>query len=439
VGAGVAARRARVIGRYRWWIGSLLFASTVVNYVDRQTLSVLAPTLKGEFRWSNQDLALVLIAFRVAYAVMQALSGRLLDRIGTRLGLTIAVAWYSAVAMLTSLANGLYGFCAARFLLGAGEAANWPAATKAVSEWFPKRERGWAVALFDSGSSVGAAVAPALVLWLLVHLGSWRPAFAVTGALGFLWLIAWRRSYHPPESHPRLDPAERRMILADRAEDVPGAAGRGDDGAATSVRELLKRRQTWGAIAARALTDPVWFMITDWFAVYLVAKGFRLEDTAAGFWVPFLAADLGNFFGGGASSVLIRRGVPVGRARKALIVTGALGVLALVPTAFLSGFTPLVVCFAVATFSYATMSTMALALPADLFQARAVASVAGMAGTAAGIGTIASTYLVGVIADRFSFAPILVGASGVPLLAALLVLALVRNTAASGRGVLKAI
>jgi len=425
-------------GHYRWWIGGLLFLSTVINYLDRQTLSVLAPSLKIEFSWSNQDFALIIIAFRVAYAVMQTVSGRVLDRIGTRNGLTLSVLWYSSVAVLTSLATGLRSFCGFRFLLGAGEAANWPGATKAVSEWFPRRERGWAVALFDSGSSVGAAVAPALVLFLTAHFGGWRPAFVVTGVLGFLWVIVWRSSYHPPETHPKITEAERAMILADRAAEhaeTPHEQGE----RLPHWSELLRLRQTWGVIAARGLTDPVWFMIADWFAIYLVAKGFNLQETATGFWVPFLAADLGNFFGGGFSSWLIRRGWPVGRARRLVIVAGGLGVLALVPAAFASSFLLLMACFAVATFSYAAMSTMALSLPADLYQSRAVASVSGMSGTAAGLGTIGATYLIGIVADRFSFTPILLVASVIPLVGAAVVLLLVRNTAASGRGLVKVI
>jgi MFS transporter, ACS family, hexuronate transporter len=425
-------------GRLRWWIGGLLFLSTVVNYLDRQTLSVLAPRLKTEFSWTNQDFALIVIAFRVAYAVMQTVSGRLVDRLGTRNGLTVSVAFYSLAAILTSRANSLVAFCGFRFLLGAGEAANWPAATKAVSEWFPRRERGWAVALFDSGSSIGAALAPALVLLLVGHFGGWRPAFVLVGLLGFAWLVLWRRNYHPPEQHPRISATERALILAERA-DEGGVETDAAVQAPPSYRTLLSLPQTWGAIAARGLTDPVWFMIADWFAIYLVAKGFNLEQTAAGFWVPFLAADLGNFFGGGFSSWLIRRGWPVGRARKAVIVGGALGVLALRPAAFLSSFTALLGCFALATFSYAAMSTMALSLPADLFHSRAVASVSGLSGTGAGLGTIGATYLIGVVADRFSFRPILVVSSVVPLAAALCVLALVRNTAASGRGLVKAI
>ena len=425
-------------GNYRWAIGGLLFASTVINYIDRQTLSVLAPGLKTEFHWSNQDFALIVIAFRLAYAVMQTVSGRLIDRLGTRNGLSFAVLWYSVAAILTSFASGLASFCAFRFLLGAGEAANWPAATKAVSEWFPRRERGWAVALFDSGSSIGAAIAPALVVFLIGHFAGWRPAFVITGCLGFVWLLVWRRHYHPPETHPTVSEAERRMILEDRAAEVAEDAVAEPEAPPTYGR-LLGLRQTWGTIASRALTDPVWFMIADWFAIYLVAKGFNLAETAAGFWVPFLAADLGNFFGGGLSSHLIRRGWPVGRARRAVILLGGTGVLALIPAAFMSSFLPLVACFAVATFSYAALSTNAIALPADLYRSRAVATVAGLAGTGAGLGTIGSTYLIGVVADRFSFTPILVVSSVIPLLAALLVLALVRNTRESGQGLVKVI
>src|SRR5262249_27211787 len=183
----------------RWWIGGLLFASTVINYIDRQTLNVLAPYLKAEYRWSNSDFALIVIGFRLSYAVVQLVGGRLVDVLGTRLGLGLAVAWYSLIAMLTSVANGLGSFCAFRFLLGAGEAANWPGATKAVSEWFPAKERGIAVALFDSGSAIGGAVAPALVVWLFHAFGTWRPAFLITGALGFLWLAAWMAMYRRPE------------------------------------------------------------------------------------------------------------------------------------------------------------------------------------------------------------------------------------------------
>jgi ACS family hexuronate transporter-like MFS transporter len=415
----------RPIQNLRWWIGGLLFASTVINYIDRQTLSALAPFLKQEYHWTNEDYALIVIAFRIAYAIGQTVLGRLMDRIGTRLGLTITVACYSTVAMLTSLAGGLRSFIGFRFLLGLGESPNWPAATKAVAEWFPKHERGWAVALFDSGSSIGAAIAPALVIWLYHTCGGWRPAFLLTGTLGFLWIIAWRMLYHPPETHPRLGEEERRMILADRREndDAPDAAPT----PRPKLLELLRLPQTWGVIIARSFTDPVWFFIADWFMIFLVAKGFKPESTLIAFWIPFVAADLGNFAGGGFSSWLIRRGWSVGRARKMVVICGGLGMTLLIPAIPLTNLFAIAGLFAVATFAYAAFSTMALVLPSDLYKSGSVATVSGLCGTAAGILTIGSTFLIGRFSERYSFTPILIAASIIPLVGAVLVLLLVRN------------
>jgi MFS transporter, ACS family, hexuronate transporter len=418
-------------GRLRWWIGGLLFASTVINYLDRQTLSVLGPYLKQDYGWNNEQFALVVISFRAAYSIGQTVWGRVIDRIGTRRGLTITVVWYSLAAMLTSLAGGLRSFMVFRFLLGAGESANWPAATKAVSEWFPRSERGWAVALFDSGSSIGGAIAPVLVVGLYHLFGGWRPAFVITGMLGFVWLVAWRFLYYPPESHPRLGDAEREMILRDRAEEE---AEEPRGGPAPGWRELLRLRRTWAVIAARAFTDPVWFFITDWFAIYLLTKGINPEQGLLAFWIPFVAADLGNFFGGGVSSWLIRRGWPVLRARKAVVVFGGLGMAMLIPTVLTSNLFALAGLFAVSTFAYAAFSTMALVLPSDLFPSSSVATVSGLSGTGAGLGTILSTFLIGYVADHYSFAPILVGASVVPLVGMALVLLLARGGPAGRAG-----
>src|SRR6266481_640257 len=207
----------RIIPSLRWWIGGILFASTVINYIDRQTLSILAPFLKQDYHWTNVDYANIAIAFRIAYSIGQTVCGRLMDRVGTRRGLTISVTWYSFVSVLTSLANGLSSFAFFRFLLGAGESANWPGASKTVSEWFPKGERGLAAALYDSGSSVGGAVAPFLILPVYLRSG-WRIAFVIPGMLGFLWLIVWRRMYHLPQDHPRISDAECQMILTETQE-----------------------------------------------------------------------------------------------------------------------------------------------------------------------------------------------------------------------------
>jgi len=367
--------------------------------------------------WSNSDFALLVIAFRAAYAIFQPVSGRLLDRLGTRRGLSLAVLWYSGVAVATSLATGLRSFAAFRFLLGAGEAANWPGATKAVSEWFPKSERGLAVAIFDSGSAVGGAIAPVLVIWLYSAFGRWRPAFVITGLLGTAWLVVWRLVYPTgPIAVVRADDFGEDHFEEDRGH---------------SWAALLRRKETWGIVLGKALTDPVWFFVTDWFAIYLVSKGFKLEDTLLGFWIPFLAADLGNFAGGGLSSYCIRRGWPVLRARKLVVLLGGIGMTLLIPTVAISNFTVIIALFAAATFSYAAWSTMGLTFPADLYPSNAVATVSGMSGAAAGIGTIISTFLIGKVTDRYSFEPVLIGASLLPVVATVLVFVLIRPSANS--------
>ena len=408
----------------RWWIGGLLFASTIINYVDRQTLSVLAPFLKNEYHWTNTDFATVLIAFRIAYTIGQSVCGRLLDWLGTRRGLTITVAFYSLVAMFTALANGIWSFRAFRFCLGAGESANWPGATKAVSEWFPAKERAWAVAMFDSGSSIGGAAAPFLVLYLYRAFGSWRPAFLITGCLGFLWLIAWRMLYHSPEQHPRLAEKELRYIQAGRSSPPPSDSSVALP--AVGWGQLLRYRQTWGIMLGRFLMDPYWFLIAEWFALYLISKGFQIEQSILGFWAPFLGADLGNFAGGALSSWWIARGWPVGKSRRAVLLIFGPSMLLLIPAVFVHSYVLLVLLFAYATFAYAAASTMFLALPADVFHTRAVASVSGLSGTAAGVGTLISTYLIGRITDKFSFEPIIIAASIVPCIATLVLVTMVR-------------
>ncbi len=406
--------------RVRWRIGALLFLSTTINYIDRQSLSALAPILKSDYQWTNEQFALVIIGFRAAYAIGQAVSGRVLDKIGTRNGLSLAVLWYSVAAMLTPLATGLKSLIGFRFLLGLGESANWPGATKAVSEWFPRRERGLAVALFDSGSAVGGAVAPVLVLSLYHTFGSWRPAFAIPGLLGLAWLVLWRRTYRSPEEHPAISEAERAMILEDRGRD------RLDLPKARWI-DVVKMRETWGIVIGKALTDPIWFFITDWFAVYLVSKKIRLEEGVLAFWIPFVAADAGNFLGGWISSLLVKRGWNVVRARKAVIVVCGLGMTLLIPAVWTSNVFALAGLFSISTLCYAAWSTMALTLPSDLYPNHWVATVSGLSGAGAGVGTIVSTLLIGWTADRYSFEPILIAASLIPLVATAAVLLLVRE------------
>ena len=426
------------IPRLRWWIAAALFASTIINYLDRQTLSLLAPFLKVQYHWSNTDYAYIVIAFRVAYTIGQTVFGRLMDRIGTRVGLTITVLWYSLVSVLTPLAGGLYSFAFFRFLLGAGESGNWPAATKAVSEWFPRQERGLAAAFYDSGSSVGGAIAPFIVLTIYFRWG-WQPAVIVPGLLGFAWIFVWRKIYHPPETHPRISDAERNMLARDKRDlEIAGVIR-------PRWRDLLKLPQTWGTIIARAFTDPVWFFVADWFPIYLVAKGIDLRSGFVAVWVPFIAADLGNFFGGIVSGWLIKRGWPLGKARKAVVVFGGIGVMLLIPTIFTTNLYAIVSLFALATFSYASFSTIANVLPSDLYESGSVATVSGMSGTAAGVGTIVAFDLIGRYSDARQamtthvFDPIMIIAGLIPFLGMLLVLLLVRNTDATKRGLVREI
>ncbi len=424
----------------RWWIAGILFASTAINYIDRQTLSLLAPYLKLQYQWTNSDYANIVIGFRIAYTIGQTVLGRLMDRLGTRRGLTTTVAWYSIVSVSTAIAQGLASFAGFRFLLGAGESANWPAATKAVSEWFPKRERALATAIFDSGSSIGGAVAPFVILPIYFRWG-WRPAFMVPGALGFVWLIAWRWLYYAPEVHPRISQSELQMIVGDKLEsDSPAPSPN-----RTRWRDLLKLPQTWGTIVARSFTDPVWFFVTDWFPIYLVAKGIELKSGLIAVWIPFIAADLGNFFGGGMSGYLIKRGWGLGKARKALVVFGGIGVTLLIPTILTTNLYLITFLFAFATFCYGSFTTIANVLPSDLYHSDSVASVSGLGGTGAGIGTIIAFKLIGYFSDSrramatHAFDPIVIVAGLVPFAGMILVLLLVRNTQATEDGLVRRI
>jgi len=432
----VSERRA--IPSLRWWIGAILFTSTVINYIDRQTLSLLAPYFKQDYHWTNTDYANIVVAFRVAYSIGQTVCGRLMDRLGTKRGLTLTVLWYSVVSILTPLARGFYSFLGFRFLLGAGESGNWPGATKAVSEWFPKHERGLATALFDSGSSIGGAVAPFLVLPLYFRWGT-GAAFAVPGLLGFLWLMAWRWLYYRPQEHPRVSPGELNMIVSDTG---------GNDATlrpAPKWRDLLKLPQTWGAIICRSFADPVYFFIADWFPIYLVAKGISLKSGLIAIWIPFVGADLGNFFGGWMSGHLIRRGWSVGRARKAMVVFGAIGMTLLIATIFTANLFALTLLFGLTTFCYGSYTTIANVLPSDLFFPESVASVSGLSGTGAAIGTIIVFELAGHLSDSrlatgtHLFDPLMILAGLIPFVGMILVLLLVRNTRATDQGFVRKI
>jgi len=414
--------------RLRWWIAWTLFFSTVINYINRQTLSVLAPVITQQFHLNHSQLSWVFSCFQLSYAGMWLIGGVLLDIIGTRIGLAIAVIWWSIISMLTGLANSLSQFAIFRFLLGIGEGCNWPGASKAVAEWFPAKERGIAVAIFDSGSSVGGAVAAITVPWVAITLG-WRYAFVVSGVLGFLWLALWLRVYYPLNRHPRLTSEERELIEA------------GSDTAKVSARAgagrwltLLKDSNTWGIVLGRSLTDPIWWFYVFWLPQYLSdARGFSLKQIAAFAWIPFVAADIGNFTGGLTSGFLIKRGMSTLRARKWVCVVSCLPVIAGIPAARTHNAYIALALIAFAVWGYASWSTMGLTFPSDLFPQDVVASVTGVSGLGAGLVSALFTLAVGKLVDRFSYYPAFFAAATMPLLATAAVLILLRPRQAVGR------
>ncbi len=404
----------------RWWIVWTLFGSTVINYINRQTLSVLAPVITQELHLTHTDLSKIFSTFQLSYAAMWLVGGVLLDIVGTRLGLALAVIWWSAVSMLNGLANSVASFSAFRFLLGIGEGCNWPGASKTVAEWFPAKERGIAVAIFDSGSSVGGAIAAIAVPWVAILLG-WRYAFVLSGILGLLWLGAWLFVYHPLERHPRVSPQERALIEAGR--DTPAASSR--RGAARWLG-LLRQPNVWGIILGRSLTDPIWWFYVFWLPQYLSdARGFSLKQIAAFAWLPFVAADIGNFTGGFVSGFLIKRGMPVVRARKWVCAISSLPILAGIPAATTHSAYWALAMISLAVWGYAAWSTMGLTFPSDLFPQDVVASVTGVSGLGAGLAGAAFTFAVGWLVDHYSYYPAFFAAATVPLLATASVLLLI--------------
>jgi ACS family hexuronate transporter-like MFS transporter len=416
-----AETRAMKTGNLRWRIILTCFLATTINYIDRQCLSVSAPAISKQFGFSNADYSSIIMSFLIAYTIMQAVSGRIIDKIGARLGMTLSVLVWSIAGMLHSLANGLWAFRIFRFLLGAGEAGNWPAATKVVSEWFPARERGLAVAIFDSGSSLGGILAPPLVIAITLHYG-WRMAFVAAGLLDFLWLGLWLRVYRRPEEHPRISSRELEMITTSRR------AEQENPGPRVRWISLLRISAVWGVILGRALTDCCWWFYVYWLPKYLSdARGFSLAEIGMFAWIPFVAVDFGNLSGGWLSGHFLRRGWTLNAARKTVMAIGVVGMVAGLPAGFTSSARLCLFLVAVATLSYSAWATMMLTLPTDLFESSAVASVSGLSGMGAGLGGIVFTWIIGRVADKFSYRPIFVAAGLLPLLAIVLVQVLIPN------------
>lgn len=426
------AIRPRSTGRVRWWIVWTLFFSTAINYISRQTFSVLAPLISAQFHLTHTELARILGAFQISYAVTWLLGGILLDAVGTRLGLAIAVVFWSLINILTAFASSAFGFASFRFLLGIGEGLNWPGASKAVADWFPRQERGLAVAIFDSGSSVGGAAAAVVIPIIALTVG-WRWAFVVSGGLGFLWLTMWLRIYHPLDRHPRVTASEVSLIRA--GQDTPRISTRSGPQRWLS---LIRDRNVWGIVLGRALTDPIWWFYVFWLPQYLSdARAFSLQRIAVFAWLPFLAADLGNFTGGLVSGYCIRRGVAFIRARIWVCILSCLPILAGIPAVNTQNVYVALALICFALWGYASWSTMGLTLPSDLFPEDVVATVTGLSGLAAGLAGTVFTLAVGMLVDRFSYRPAFVAAGLLPLFATASLILLIRppgsNSEAKGR------
>jgi MFS transporter, ACS family, hexuronate transporter len=385
--------------RFRWVVISLAFLATVVNYLDRQTLSVIAPELKRQFQMTDETYGLILSAFMLAYTIMNGVSGAVIDRIGTKLGYGLCMAWWSTAGMLHAFATGPLSLGIYRFLLGAGEAGNWPAAVKVVSEWFPPKERALASGIFNSGAAIGALIAPPLVAWLVITWG-WPTAFVVVGASGYLWLAVWILTYRTPEG-------VRREVEARPAPPL----------------RLLRTRFVSVLTLSKIFVDPVWYFYIFWIPKYLsTVHGFTLADIGKTAWIPFLSADAGNILGGAFTQWIIRRGVPLPKARKLAVSVFALLMTSAIPAVFTESAAVALAWVSVATFGYAGYNANSLAFPADVFPRNMVGSIWGLASMGAGFGGMLFSWLSGAVIDRFGYFPVFIGYGILPVLALLLVL-----------------
>ena len=421
-------------GYFRWIVCGLLFLATTINYIDRQVIGLLKATLQEQFRFSELDYAAIVFSFQLAYAIGLLLAGRVMDKLGTRKGFSIAIVVWSLAAMAHAAADlfpGLWvpsllinppsmllltgaaaGFALARFALGLGEAANFPAAIKTVAEWFPKKERALATGIFNSGSNVGAIITPLVVPWIALSWG-WQWAFIATGAIGFLWLLLWLPLYHPPAKHPRLSPAELHHIRSDPQEPV------------TPIPwlKLLPHRQTWAFALGKFMTDPIWWLYLFWIPDFLKRNhGLDLSTVGLPIVVIYLVADVGSIGGGWLSSALLKRGWSANRARKTAMLVCALSVAPIVFAANVSNLWLAVALVALAAAAHQGWSANIFTLTSDMFPKQAVGSVVGIGGMAGAVGGMLIALVVGeILQTTGSYVPIFLIAGTTYLVALLLI------------------
>ena len=418
-------------GSLRWAICGLLFLAATINYIDRQVIALLKPTLQSELGWSEIQYSDIVFAFQLAYAIGYIFAGRLVDRLGTKRGFSLALAVWSLAAIghawavtYGSAAAGalrvvglaypaaVAGFIVARFALGIGESGNFPAALKTVAEWFPRRERALATGLFNAGTNVGALVTPLFVPWIVYRYG-WEWAFIATGALGFGWLALWWALYDRPERHRWLGSSERAHILSDA--DAPSARW--------SWTRLVPHRQTWAYTVAKFLTDPIWWVYLFWIPDYFSrVHGLSLGELGPPLVTIYLAADIGSVGGGWLSSSLLRRGFSVNVARKTAMFVCALAVVPIVAAAQVQSLWGAVALISLAAAAHQGWSANLFTLPSDTFPRAAVGTVVGIGGAAGAVGGMLISKVTGYILEfTGSYLPVFVIAGSVYLVALLAV------------------
>jgi MFS transporter, ACS family, hexuronate transporter len=367
----------------RWGMIWLAFFATLINYLDRQSLSVAAPILETQFHLSSIDYSRVLFAFMLAYTLMNGASGLLIDKLGTRAGYGIFVGWWSLCAMLHAVVRGFWSLAVLRFLLGAGEAGNWPGAVKVVAEWFPAEERSLASGLFNSGSSVGAILAPPLIAVLVLRFG-WRSAFVAVGSLGLLWLFAWSFFYRSPGRTSKI-PVPRAIPLG----------------------SLFRSRFVWAFTISKIFVDPVWYFYTFWFPSYLFHdRHFDLGSIGRFAWIPFFVAGVGSVGGGLIAKGFLRAGTSISSSRKAAITIAAAMMTMAIPAVHTADSALSIAFVSIAMAGYTAALANMLAMPADVIPTEGVASVYGLASMGSGFGGMIFALLTGWLVDRYSYVPV---------------------------------
>lgn len=398
----------------RWWIVSLVALATVINYIDRSALAIMWPSIEKDVGLGKDDYALIGIMFTIAYAISQSLSGKLYDKVGTKIGFVISiVVWSFSVAFL-GIARSLASFSFFRFLLGLGEAGNWPGATKSNAEWFPVKERAFAQGIFNSGASMGAVISAPLIAFLYSIFG-WQFTFVILGVLGLLWIVPWWIiNKKLPNEHPWITEEERKFILSGQLEE--NESNKHND-RVLSWKELFQYKQSWSVLISRFFLDPIWWLFVFWLPIYLADQfGFDIKQIGLFAWVPYIGAAFGSLFGGWLSGYFISKGWSVNKARKFTI---ALGGIIMLPSLLLTAVaaTPLIAVLLIALILFGFQISIGniQTLPSDFYSGKSVGSLAGLGGTTAAIGVVITTYFVPVITTQ-SYIPFFVlGAILVPL------------------------